>query len=88
MAVTKFSGSDKSFRELIMELSSIDKCSCELCLKRDLSVGIAIGLEKYLYWRSPNSAQERILKTDEAYLAALEPLSNTTSHTLHYATSL
>ena len=38
-------GLDKSFRELIMELGSIDKYSCELCSKRDSSVGI--GWEQY-----------------------------------------
>ena len=85
MAVAKFSGSDKSFRELIMELGFIDKCTCEMCSKRDWSVGI--GWEQCLHRRSPNSAQERILKTDEAYLAALGPLSNTVSHTLHHSTS-
>jgi len=33
--VAKFSRSDKSFRELIMELGFIDKCTCEMCSKRD-----------------------------------------------------
>ena len=36
MAVAKLSRSNKSFRELIMELGSIDKCSCELCSERRL----------------------------------------------------
>jgi len=48
---------------------------------------VGIGWEQYLHRQSPNSAQERILTTDEAYLAALGPLSNTVSHTLHHGTS-
>ena len=49
--------------------------------------GLAMAGSNIVHRRSPNSAQERILKTDEAYLAALGPLSNTASHTLHHGTS-
>jgi len=38
MAVAKLLRSDKSFRELIMELGSIDKCSCELVFEETVIV--------------------------------------------------